>query len=141
MRRLHRRFPSCRTRKTTRNDAGQQGEALYSSRTPPGGVAGQSHLGNLGCNQLDVKPCTAGVIMMSQRAALCLIVLTCLVRMAAAAAPYGYLDAAGEGILAGWARDDDFAPPLINGGQASGGGLDADSDYGCDNEQSDSGAR
>jgi hypothetical protein len=50
--------------------------------------------------------------MMTQRTAFCLIVLTCLVRMAAAAAPYGFLDAADEGMLAGWARDDDSSGPI-----------------------------
>ncbi len=50
--------------------------------------------------------------MAPHRAALSLAFLTCLVRDAAAAAPYGFLDAAGEGILAGWARDDDFSGPI-----------------------------
>src|SRR5687768_5429838 len=51
----------------------------------------------------------AEVIMTSKKAALCLIVLTWSAGIAVAAPPYGYLDAADEGVLAGWARDDDFS--------------------------------
>ncbi len=49
---------------------------------------------------------------MPKVAASCFIVLTCLAGMAAAAAPYGFLDVAGEGVLAGWARDNDFSGPI-----------------------------
>ncbi len=50
--------------------------------------------------------------MMARAAAPCFIVLACVVGMASAAAPYGFLDTAGEEVLAGWARDDDFSGPV-----------------------------